>query len=74
MAVLRMICGTTTTDHIRNLDILKVSKGYCRSYINTETDYFGRVTHMKSDRYPHILLHGYTWAPPCGTSEEEMDG
>jgi len=61
MAVFRRICGVTKIDH-KNVDIMNT--------LNADTDivelirmhrltYFGHISRMQPDKYPHILLHGH---------------
>ena len=63
MSVLRQICGVTRRDRSRNLDIQKelhIHKDIVQVQQTRRLTYFGHVTRMGSDRYPHLLLHGYT--------------
>jgi len=63
MAVLRKICGITRRDRRRNVDILKefqTEKDINEVLQTRRLTYFGHVTRMEKDRYPNILIHGYT--------------
>jgi len=63
MTVLRRICGITRRDRRRNVDILKelqTEKDINEVLQTRRLTYFGHVTRMKKDRYPNILMHGYT--------------
>jgi len=63
MAVLRKICGITRRDRRRNVDILKelqVEKDINAVLQTRRLTYFGHVTRTEKDRYPNILMHGYT--------------
>jgi len=63
MTVLRRICGITRRDRRRNVDILKelqMEKDINEVLQTRRLTYFGHVTRMKKDRYPNILMHGYT--------------
>jgi len=63
IAVLRKICGITRTDRRRNVDILKelqIEKDISEVLRTCRLTYFGHVTRMEKDRYPNILMHGYT--------------
>jgi len=66
MSVLRKICGVMRRDCRRNLDTLKeldIHKDIVQVLQTRRLMYFGHVTRMGSDRYPHLhdlLLHGYT--------------
>ena len=60
---LRKICGITRRDRRRNLDILKelsIVKDIVEVLQILRLTYFGHVTRTENDRFPHILLHGYT--------------
>jgi len=63
MAALRKICGITRRDRRRNVDILKeleMEKDINEVLQTRRLTYFGHVTRMEKDRYPNILMHGYT--------------
>jgi len=63
MAVLRKICEITRRDRRRNVDILKelqMKKDINEVLQTRHLTYFGHVTPMEKDRYPNILMHGYT--------------
>jgi len=63
MAVLRKICGITRRDRRRNVDILKeiqIEKDINKVLQTHRFTYFGHVTRIEKDRYPNILMHGYT--------------
>jgi len=58
MSVLRKICGIR-----RNVDILKelsVEKDIVDLLQVRRLTYFGHVNSMSNDRFPKLLLHGYT--------------
>jgi len=63
-AVLRKICGITRRDRRWNVDMLKeLQIEKVKFYIDLLVD----LSRMEKDRYPHILLHGYTLRhPPRG--------
>ena len=61
--VFEMICGITRRDQRRNLDILKelsIKKDNVKVLQIRRLTYLGHVSQMEKDRFPHILLHGYT--------------
>jgi len=62
IAVLGKICGITRRDRRRNVDILKeLQMEDVNEVLQTRRlTYFGHVTRMEKDRYPNILMHGYT--------------
>jgi len=63
MAVLRKICKITRRDRRRNADILKelqMEKDINEVLQTRRLTYFVNVTRMEKDRYPNILMHGYT--------------
>jgi len=63
MSVLRKICGITRKDRRRNVDLLKellVEKKIVNLLQVRRMIYFGHVNHMDNDRFPKLLLHGYT--------------
>jgi len=63
MSVLRKICGITRKDRRRNVDILKelsVEKDIVDLLQVRRMTYFGHVNRMDNDRFPKLLLHGYT--------------
>jgi len=62
MVVLRK-CGITRRDRRRNVDILKelqMEKDINEILQTRRLTYFGHVTRIEKDRYPNILMHGYT--------------
>jgi len=63
MSVLRKMCGMARRDRRRNVDILKelqMVKDINEILQTCCLTYFGHVTRMEKDRYPNILMHGYT--------------
>ena len=63
MSVLRKICGITRKDRRRNVDILKelsIGKDIVDLLQVRRLTYFGHVNRMGNDRFPKLLLHGYT--------------
>jgi len=57
------ISGITRRDRRRNLDILKelsIKKDIVKVLQIRRLKYFGHVKQIEKDRFPHILLHGYT--------------
>jgi len=63
MSVLRKICGITRRDRRRNMDVLKelnIEKDIVQVLRTRRLTYFGHVNRMQSERYPRVLLHGYT--------------
>ena len=63
MSVLRKICGITRRDRRRNVDVLKeldIEKDIVQVLQTRRLTYFGHVNRMQAERYPHVLLHGYT--------------
>ena len=62
MAVLRRICGVTRKDRKRNTDImnaLDIDEDVVELLQKRRLTYFGHVSRMQPERYPHTLLHGY---------------
>jgi len=64
MSALRKICvRVTRRDRRRNLDILKeldIHRDIVQVLQTRRLTYFGHVTRTVSDRYPQLLLYGYT--------------
>ena len=63
MSVLRKICGITRKDRRRNVYILKelsIGKDIVDLLQVRRLTYFGHVNRMGNDRFPKLLLHGYT--------------
>jgi len=63
MSVLRKICGITRRDRRRNTDVLKelnIEKDIVRVLQTRRLTYFGHVNRMQPERYPYVLLRGYT--------------
>ena len=62
---LRKICGITRKDrrhvHVDILKELQMEKDINEALQTSRLTYFGHVTRMEKDRYPNILMHGYTW-------------
>ena len=65
MAVLRRICGVTRRDRWRNVDImnkLAIDRDIVELLQIRRLTYFGHVSRVQPERYPHILLHGHITA------------
>jgi len=63
MSVLRKIGGITRRDRRRNVDVLKelsIEKDIVQVLQTRRLTYFGHVNRMQMERYPGVLLHGYT--------------
>ena len=68
MSVFRKICGVARRDRRRNLDILNswmsIRTLFKSCRMQTQNDVFRPCDHyatrMGSDRYPHLLLRGFT--------------
>jgi len=62
MAVLRRNCGVTRRDRNRNIDImnaLDIDEDVVELLQKRRLTYFGHVSRMQPERYPHTLLHGH---------------
>jgi len=62
MAVFRRICGVTKIDHKKNVEmmnILKADTDIVEVIRMHRLTYFGHISRMQPDKYPHILLHGH---------------
>ena len=62
MAVLRRICGVTRKDRKSNIDImnaLDIDEDIIELLQKRRLTYFGHVSRMQPERYPHTLLHGH---------------
>ena len=62
MAVLRRICGVTRRDRKRNVDIMNapaIDRDITDLIQIRRLTYFGHVSRMQPERYPHVLLHGH---------------
>jgi len=57
MAVLRRICGVTRRDRKRNIDIMNALD--IELLQKRRLTYFGHVSRMQPERYPHTFLHGH---------------
>ena len=58
----RNVCGVTRRDQRRNVDIvnrLAIDRDIVELLQIRRLTYFGHVSRMQPERYPHILLHGH---------------
>jgi len=77
MAVLRRICGVTRRDRRRNVNImnkLAIDRDIVELLQIRRLTYFGHVSQMQPERYPHVLLRGHNcWKSTSRKTQEKVD-